>query len=923
MILKKLNRLQIDEKESVEDISTGPILNRLMIGLSAMILFGAIGVIILLVQQQRNFLNDSFRIRIDEVSSDLQKIIEQQTVGLTLAIQPIAEDERMKAALREGDRNRLLHEWQGVFEVMKKENHLTHFYFLDKNRVCLLRVHNPKKYGDLIDRFTAQKAEWSHKRSSGIEIGPLGTFTLRVVQPIYDHEILIGYIELGKEIEDVLDGLHERTTDNIAILIHKKYLKRHSWDEGMRMLGRESNWNQLPDDAIIYTSQKKIPEPFLELVRSNKNDRLLHRVTDREISYDEKDWRVTMIPIKDASDKEIGDMMLMNDITLENEKFIRFIIVSATFGMILIGAFLGSVFLLLRRTDLAIRTQQSNLKESEERFEQLAEQSRTFIWEVDSKGKLTYVSDTVEKVLGYRSDELVGKKYFYDFHPPEGKESFKKTVCEVFEGKESFENFTNLAVDRGGETVWLTTNGIAMVSNDGTFIGYRGSNTDISERKYSEEKINGLSFFDQLTALPNRTLLMDRLKQAMAAGSRNGNYGALLFIDLDNFKTLNDTLGHEIGDSLLKLVAQRLSECVREGDTVSRFGGDEFVVVLGELSTDETDAATAGELMAEKILGSLNQPYFLGGINHRSSASIGITLFKGDDTSIDDLMKQADLAMYKSKDAGRNGLSFFDPNMEHTLKERALLENDLRIGIEEKQFILYYQSQVVNHGHIAGAEALVRWEHPKRGIISPMEFIPVAEETGLIIPLGEWILKAACAQLAAWSRIPEMADITIAVNVSARQFSQNDFVEQVLSTLRENGANPKKLKLELTESLFVQNVEEVIEKMVALKNEGVSFSLDDFGTGYSSLSYLKRLPLDQLKIDKSFVRDLLIDPNDAIICKSTIALAESMGLSVIAEGVETQEQHHALSEIGCFSYQGYWFSRPVPLSEFEALHKTT
>lgn len=923
MILKKSNRLQIDEKESLEDISTGPILNRLMMGLSVMILIGAISVISLLIQQQRNFLNDSFRTRIDEVSSDLQKIIEQQTVGLTLAIQPIAEDERMKAALREGDRNRLLNEWQGVFEAMKKENHLTHFYFLDKNRVCLLRVHNPKKYGDLIDRFTAQKAEWSHKRSSGIEIGPLGTLTLRVVQPIYDHEILIGYIELGKEIEDVLEGLHARTTDNIAVLIHKKYLKRHSWDEGMRMLGRESNWSQLPDDAIIYTSQKKIPEPFLELVRSYKNDRLLHKVTDREISYDEKDWRVTMIPIKDASDKEIGDMMLMNDITLENGKFIRFIAMSATFGMILIGAFLGSVFFLLRRTDLAIRTQQSNLKESEERFEQLAEQSRTFIWEVDSKGKLTYVSDTVEKVLGYRSDELVGKKYFYDFHPPEGKESFKKTVCEVFEGKESFENFTNLAVDREGETVWLTTNGIAMVSNDGTFLGYRGSNTDISERKYSEEKINGLSFFDQLTALPNRTLLMDRLKQAMAAGSRNGNYGALLFIDLDNFKTLNDTLGHEIGDSLLKLVAQRLSGCVREGDTVSRFGGDEFVVLLGELSVSETDAATAGELVAEKILGSLNQPYFLGGINHRSSASIGITLFKGDDTSTDDLMKQADLAMYKSKDAGRNGLSFFDPNMEHTLKERALLEHDLRIGIEEKQFILYYQAQVVNHGHIAGAEALVRWEHPKRGIISPMEFIPVAEETGLIIPLGEWIMKTACAQLAAWSHIPEMADITIAVNVSARQFSQNDFVEQVLSILHENGANPKKLKLELTESLFLQDVEEVIEKMVALKNEGVSFSLDDFGTGYSSLSYLKRLPLDQLKIDKSFVRDLLIDPNDAIICKSTIALAESMGLSVIAEGVETQEQHHALSEIGCFSYQGYWFSRPVPLSEFEALHKTT
>ncbi len=929
MILKKLTQSLFNGKKSVEnlicvkDLSPRPLLRRLMLIVSIMTLIGTLGVGILLVHQQRHFLNDIFSIRIDDVSSDLQKIIDQQTSGLTLAIQPIAADDRMKKALREGDRKRLLHDWQSVFETMKNENHLTHFYFLDKNRVCLLRVHNPSKHGDLIDRFTAQKAEWTHKRSSGIEIGPLGTFTLRVVQPVYDQGVLIGYIELGKEIEDVLEALHERSTDNIAVLIHKKYIKQRPWEEGMRMLGRESNWSQLPNDAVIYTSQQKLPDPFLDVAKHHEENHCLHRITDAEISYGGKEWRVSMIPLKDASGKEIGDLMLMNDISFESGEFIRFIANSAAIGIVLMGAFLGFIFLVLRRTDSNIRRQQSNLRESEERFEQIAEQSRTFVWEVDAEGKFTYVSTMVEKVLGYQSEELVGHKYFYDIHPSEGRESFKKIVHEIFERKESFENLTNLAVTRDGDTIWLSTNGIAMVKNDGNLLGYRGSNTDISERKFSEEKINGLAFFDQLTALPNRTLLMDRLKQATAASSRSGNYGALLFIDLDNFKTLNDTLGHDIGDNLLKLVAQRLSVCVREGDTVSRFGGDEFVVVLGGLSSNETDAATASELVAEKILASLNQPYFLGGINHRSTASIGITLFKGDCTSIDDLMKQADLAMYKSKDAGRNGLSFFDPKMEHTLKERAALEEDLRIGIEEKQFILYYQAQVVKNDHIVGAEALVRWQHPTRGIVSPSEFIPVAEETALILPLGEWILKKACKQLALWSYIPEMAEVTIAVNVSARQFGQNDFVAQVLSILRETNANPKRLKLELTESLLVQNVEEVIEKMVALKNEGVCFSLDDFGTGYSSLSYLKRLPLDQLKIDQSFVRDLLVDPNDAIICKSTIALAESMGLSVIAEGVETQAQRDALCNIGCYSYQGYWFSRPVPLDEFEALHKST
>lgn len=929
MILKKLSRPLAHGKESVEnlmglkDLSPKPVLHRLMVVVSVMTLIGVIGVGILLVQQQRHFMNDSFTLRIDDVSNDLQKIIDQQTSGLTLAIQPIAADEKMKNALREGDRQRLLNDWQGVFETMKRENHLTHFYFLDKNRVCLLRVHNPSKYGDLIERFTAQKAEWTHKRSSGIEIGPLGTFTLRVVQPVYDEGVLIGYIELGKEIEDVLEALHERSTDKIAVLIHKKNLIQRPWEEGMRMLGRESNWSQLPKDAIIYTSQKRLDKPFLEVAQRHTLEDCTHRKTDEEVFYGGKSWRVSMIPLKDASGKEIGDLMLMNDIGFENGEFTRFITKSAVTGIVLMGAFLGFIFLLLRRTDANIRRQQSNLQESEERFEQIAEQSRTFVWEVDAAGKFTYVSVMAEKVLGYRSEELVGHKYFYDLHPSEGREAFKKIVHEIFERKESFENLTNLAVTREGATIWLSTNGIAMLSDEGNLLGYRGSNSDISERKFSEEKINGLAFFDQLTALPNRTLLLDRLKQAMAASSRSGNYGALLFIDLDNFKTLNDTLGHDIGDNLLKLAAQRLSVCVREGDTVSRFGGDEFVVVLGGLSTDETDAATASELVAEKILASLNQPYFLGGINHRSTASIGITLFKGDHTSIDDLMKQADLAMYKSKDAGRNGLSFFDPNMEHTLKERASLEEDLRVGIEEKQFILYYQAQVLNHDRIIGAEALVRWQHPTRGIVSPAEFIPVAEETGLILPLGEWILKTACEQLALWSRIPAMEEVTIAVNVSARQFSQNNFVSQVLSILHESAVDPKRLKLELTESLLVQNVEEVIKKMVALKNEGVCFSLDDFGTGYSSLSYLKRLPLDQLKIDQSFVRDLLVDPNDAIICKSTIALAESMGLSVIAEGVETQAQRDALSDIGCYSYQGYWFSRPVPLEEFEALHKST
>ena len=463
---------------------------------------------------------------------------------------------------------------------------------------------------------------------------------------------------------------------------------------------------------------------------------------------------------------------------------------------------------------------------------------------------------------------------------------------------------------------WLT---ISAVKNDaGVVTHYIGTHYDITERKKAEEKIRELAFFDQLTGLPNRTLLLDRLMQAMTAGVRNGNYGALLFIDLDNFKTLNDTLGHDMGDLLLKQVAQRLTTCVRAEDTVARLGGDEFVVMLSSLGPLESDAAGQTETVGEKILATLNRSYALNGVAYRNTPSIGAALFRGCLASVDDLMKQADLAMYKSKAAGRNALRFFDPDMEAVVMKQAALETDLRTAIDRKQFLLHYQGQVAAMGRVTGAEALVRWRHPQRGMVSPAEFIPLAEETRLILPLGQWVLETACAQLAAWAMRPKLAHLTIAVNVSAHQFREPDFVDKVVATIARTGANPQRLKLELTESLLVDKVEDIIAKMHALKTEGVGFALDDFGTGYSSLSYLKRLPLDVLKIDQSFVRDLLIDPNDATIARTIVALAQNLGLGVIAEGVETAAQRDCLASSGCEAYQGYFFTRPLPVEAFEA-----
>jgi diguanylate cyclase (GGDEF)-like protein len=401
----------------------------------------------------------------------------------------------------------------------------------------------------------------------------------------------------------------------------------------------------------------------------------------------------------------------------------------------------------------------------------------------------------------------------------------------------------------------------------------------------------------------------------MALGERTGGRGALLFIDLDQFKALNDTLGHDVGDLLLIEVARRLQDAIRASDTAARLGGDEFVVMLEELAHDATEAAEQARVVAEKVLSVLNESYVLVGHELRSTPSIGVTLFAGQSATIDELLRQADLAMYQSKSAGRNALRFFDPQMQAVVMQRVQLESDLRTSLEQGHFQLHYQAQVDGQGCMTGAEALLRWDHPQRGRVLPGDFISLAEETGFIVPLGEWVLKTACHQLAQWAASPATAGLFMSVNVSARQFQQPTFVEGVLAVLQSTGANPLRLRLELTESLLLSDAEGAIAKMLELKAHGIGFALDDFGTGYSSLAYLRRLPLDLLKIDRAFVRDILTDPNVAAIAHTIVALAHSLGLTVVAEGVEEQGQFEFLMKQGCTGYQGYLFGRPVPAQE--------
>jgi diguanylate cyclase (GGDEF)-like protein/PAS domain S-box-containing protein len=514
-------------------------------------------------------------------------------------------------------------------------------------------------------------------------------------------------------------------------------------------------------------------------------------------------------------------------------------------------------------------------------------------------------------VMGFERNEVIGRTSMeIDMWADEGDRAKLSDVLQENAGCRDLEVRLRR---KNGEVFWAQFSAsfadIEGVPSILTFM------RDVSEAKADEEKIRNLAFYDTLTGLPNRRLLWERLRQALIASIRSGCKHALLFVDLDGFKSLNDTLGHHIGDLMLQETAKRIASCVREVDTVARLGGDEFVVILEDLSQIAEIAAAQAKTVGAKILDAIDQTFTLEGRECHTTSSMGITVFGNQSESTNEVLQQADIAMYQAKAAGRNAMFFFAPALQASVNARAELEKDLRHAIKENQFALYYQPQL-DRGLLIGAEALIRWKHPDRGVVSPADFVPLAEETGLILPMGSWVLDTACTQIAAWTNRKEGAHLKVAVNISAREFRQPKFVDHVLMSLDKAGANPANLKLELSEKMFMENVEDLIAKMTKLKAHGVTFSLEDFGTSYSSMTYLKRLPLDQIKIDRSFVGEILVDPISSAVAQAIISFAKAMGLSVIAEGVETEEQRAYLAQIGCHSFQGYLFSHPLPLGEF-------
>lgn len=573
---------------------------------------------------------------------------------------------------------------------------------------------------------------------------------------------------------------------------------------------------------------------------------------------------------------------------------------------------------------LGMHTNIDSLKQADERLKLLAkvfENIGESVVVCNADKEIIEVNRAFTEVTGYRPDEIIGKnprilqsgRHNKDFYVDmwDSLNTKSRWSGEIWNRRKNGEIYP--------EHLSITV----IKDKEGNIVNYIASFNDITIQKEASDKIERLAFYDPLTNLPNRRLLQDRLKLALESSQRRWRKGALMFIDMDNFKTLNDSLGHAMGDILLQEVAHRLKLILRESDTVARLGGDEFVLMLVDLKSDEIGALAQVEEIAHKIIVGLSQPYQLGMHEYHCSSSIGITFFDGYECSAQELLKQSDIAMYQAKALGGNTMCFFTPQMQSKISAHVALEADLREAIEKKQFRLFYQAQVNHHHQIIGAETLIRWQHPQRGMVSPVEFISLAEETDLILFIGDWVLEAACAQLKIWKNNRQTQHLKLSVNVSAKQFHQHDFVEKVHQVIRRNAINPSNLKLELTETMVLNDIDDTLVKMHKLHKLGVSFAMDDFGTGHSSLSILKKLPFDQLKIDQSFVRDISIDQDDAIIVKTIIDMAANLGMEVIAEGVETVEQCVFLEQNNCLNYQGYLFSKPVPIEQFELLLEMT
>ncbi|MHB1292099.1 MAG: bifunctional diguanylate cyclase/phosphodiesterase [Sulfuricella sp.] len=895
-----------------------------------------------LYRHEKTDANHRFMGDLQSAKTYYQRALVRRGEKLGATLETILHDEQLQTALRARDRKALLERAAPLFKQLHDHYGITHFYFEDAARVNVLRVHQPERHGDTINRHTTLTAEKTGKISIGAELGPIGTFTLRAVAPLYDSNGRVGYVELGEEIEDVLHDIQAVVGTDHLLAIDKQFLKSKDWESGMRMLGRDTDWDRLPGMAVVHQSLDLPREQAIRLVsQGNQSNSIM------DIAVGDKQYRSGTIPVEDVTGRKVGNLAILRDTTQSAHEMYATMRSLSLFFLALGGTLIASFYLIThrveRRLDEAhlksinqglerealqarhiaeleqerdkLRRTQEELQKSTESLRLAAkvfENSTEGIIITDTKANILQVNRAFTTITGYSETEAIGQtprllrsdRHNADFYKAMWASliEFGYWQGEIWNRRKSAEAYPE----------WLSI--IAIRDERGETIHYLGVFADLTEKKLAEVHAHRLAYYDPLTELPNRQMLDERLKQSLASARNNNRRVALLYLDLDRFKTINDTLGHPFGDKLLQAVAERLAGHVRDGDTIARFSGDEFAVVLSDVGSQHNAA-----LVAQKILDALAEPFNLEQQEVFITPSIGIALFPLDADNKDDLIKNADAAMGHTKAQGGNGFHFYTADMNATTSQRLTMETQLRKALERDEFVLHYQPQVsLRSGRIIGMEALIRWQHPERGLVAPGEFIPLLEETGLIVSVGEWVLRTACAQNSAWLA-EGLPSLRVAVNLSARQFRQSGLATMVNQALRDAGLAPEHLELEVTESIMIQDLQTTITTLHQLHALGIQISIDDFGTGYSSLSYLKRLPISKIKIDRSFVRDICIDPDDAAIANAVISLGHSMKMQVIAEGVETVEQLDHLRAQGCDEIQGYYFSRSLPAEAFAQL----
>lgn len=909
-----------------------------------------------------------------DIINNYSQVINDSTELQHALITMIQSRQDIQEAWLEKDLMALLNASDPIYNYILERHNITHFYYHKLDRTVFLRLHNKDVWGDRISRVTMQKAGATGQPASGIEYGDKGAFVLRTVFPWYINGRLEGYIELGEEIDGILAQVAAISSVELALVVDKSLA---SLIESKSRSPLKSEF-LLPDTTsdlvFLYATSESLSDTYAQIYTSFEQfiDSDLH-----ELQHDGQVLLSASFPVSDAGGQkqayiifssDISDFMQTEDALLKSVALIVILVslLLITFYYFYSGSlqnYLSQIYNKLNheiraRMDSEIkleiysrqledevkeRTQELTRvnedlekdielrKKTEEDFRRSEEKYRTLFEKTPEatliafENKFVDCNDNMCELLGYKT-----KSDMLSLHPADISPKFQSDGSSSIEKSEEL---MRLAAEQGAlrfEWEHRRANGevfpaevsltrIPVNENEMLYAVIR----DITDRKKDEETIRRQAFYDSLTGLPNRVLLHDRLNQAIIHANRFKSHGAVFFMDLDQFKKINDSLGHSVGDSLLIEVANRITSCLREGDTAARLGGDEFVVLLPDLPADENSYNYA-EKIAEKIKVAINETCNIDQYELKVSTSIGISLFAGKNEKVDDVLRHADTAMYRAKDDGRNSIRFFLPSMQAEVVKRLNMEKELVDAFENEELEIHYQPQYSSHHDLYGVEALLRWRHETRGFIPPLQFIPIAEEIGLIVPMSNWILKKTMQDmkvLMARNNAGPGQDIRLSINLSPLQFLQDDFIVTVKRLLNEVAFPPELLTLEITENVIINNVDDTVAKCYQLKEMGIQISLDDFGTGYSSLSYLKRLPINELKIDRSFIRDIETDKNDAILVESIISLAHHFELSLVAEGVETLEQLNFLMNHMCDAYQGYYFSKPLAYDELTQLVK--